>query len=383
MTWHIVTGEYPPQRGGVSVYTRQVARGLADAGEAVVVWAPAAAGDAADRGVDVRRLSGGFGRRSLRRLGAELDRERAPHRLLVQYGPHAFGWKGANVPLCRWIAQRRTPVWVMFHEVGFPFDVSQSPLRNALALVNRRMARLVAGAAERVFVSIPGWRPMIDTFVPPTVDIEWLPVPSGVRVAADASASAAIRARYAGERPLVGHFGTHGDAIRAQIAAAAPRLLGRTDANLLLIGPRGDVARAEILARDATLAPRVHATGALPEDAVSAHLSACDAMLQPYPDGISSRRTSAMASLAHGLPIVTTAGWLTEPLWRDTEAVALVPVDETDALVGAAAELLASSDARGELGRRGRALYDAHFDLRHTIATLCGPRVAPQARVSA
>src|SRR6185437_4911098 len=27
MKWHVLTGEYPPQRGGVSTYTKQVARG--------------------------------------------------------------------------------------------------------------------------------------------------------------------------------------------------------------------------------------------------------------------------------------------------------------------------------------------------------------------
>lgn len=374
MRWHILTGEYPPQPGGVSTYTRQVARGLADAGEQVVVWAPPAVGEADDPGVDVRRLPDHFGPRSLRFLGEELDRDPVPPRLLIQYVPHAFGWKGANVALCVWVARRREPVWVMFHEVGFPFDLSQSPLRNGLALVNHAMARLIGGSAARVFVSIPGWRPMVDRFVPSTTAIEWLPVPSGVRVSADPAASAAVRARYAGVRPLVGHFGTHGASIRARLAAAASRLLRETEVNLMLIGPRGEDARDDILASSAEFESRVHATGALPEDALSVHLSACDVMLQPYPDGISSRRTSAMASLAHGVPIVTTAGWLTEPLWREADAVALAPVDDAAALTELVASLVTSEDARRQLALRGRALYDARFDIRHTIAALCASR---------
>ena len=40
MQWHILTGEYPPQPGGVSDYSRMVAHGLAAAGDEVVVWAP-------------------------------------------------------------------------------------------------------------------------------------------------------------------------------------------------------------------------------------------------------------------------------------------------------------------------------------------------------
>ena len=37
MEWHLITGEYPPQPGGVSDYTRFLASGLADAGETVAV----------------------------------------------------------------------------------------------------------------------------------------------------------------------------------------------------------------------------------------------------------------------------------------------------------------------------------------------------------
>ena len=38
--WAVLTGEYPPQSGGVSDYTRLVAKGLAAAGDQVVVYAP-------------------------------------------------------------------------------------------------------------------------------------------------------------------------------------------------------------------------------------------------------------------------------------------------------------------------------------------------------
>ena len=93
-------------------------------------------------------------------------------------------------------------------------------------------------------------------------------------------------------------------------------------------------------------------------------------MVQPYPDGISTRRTSAMAALAHGRPIVTTSGWLTEALWEDTGAVALVAAAPPDAIARATAALLDDESARCALSSRARTTYVERFDVVHTIRAL-------------
>jgi len=370
--WHIITGEYPPQPGGVSDYTRRVARGLVEAGDHVDVWAPPVdQPEYADPGVTVRRLPDRFGPRALRMLSRELDRQPAPRRLLVQYVPHAFGWKAANVPFCLWLqSRRRDSIWVMFHEVAFPFDRHQRVSRNALALVNRAMASIVASSAERAFVSIPGWRQMVQSMIGNAKPVEWLPVPSSIPVVRNPVASASVRARYAGAKPLVGHFGTHGKAIRDLLDGSIPPLVDASGCHVLLVGRRSDEAQRELAARHPHLDGRVHGTGALPDETVSLHVAACDLMLQPYPDGVSSRRTSAMVALSHGVPIVTTSGWLTEPLWEQSAAVELVPADEPRMLAAAAARLLASTPQRDALAARARELYLSRFDMPHTIRTL-------------
>jgi glycosyltransferase involved in cell wall biosynthesis len=375
INWHIITGEYPPQVGGVSDYTRVVAAGLASAGDHVVVWAPRAeAADPRDPRVDVRRLPDTFGPRSLRLLSTALDRAPTPHRLLVQYVPHAFGWKAANVPFCLWLRSRRKDgVWVMFHEVAYPFARGAGLMLNALAAVNRLMAMLVGSAAERAFVSIPAWRSGVGSVTHAGTPVMWLPVPSLIAVAGERQASADIRARYGQGHPLVGHVGTYGDLIQPMLDSSLPELAGQSGCRIMLLGHNSDAACRELVAKHPALAGRAHGLGTLTPDALSHHVSACDVMLQPYPDGISSRRTSAMVALSHAVPIVTTIGPLTEPIWEASGAAVLVPVDDPGQLAAATASLLTDGARRASLARHAAAVYDQQFDLRHTISALRFP----------
>jgi len=381
VTWHILTGEYPPQPGGVSDYTRQLACALVEAGDRVEIWAPrcetpdrlpdAMEGtDTGGPGIVIHRLPDSFGPRSLLRLTRALNRAQAPRRLLVQYVPHAFGWKGANLPFCLWLrSRRRDSIWVMFHEVMFRAEGDRRLPRLALAAVNRWMARLVAGAAERAFVSIPGWRPLLEPLLRKEATVTWLPVPSAIPVTEDAAATGAIRARYAAGHPLVGHFGTYGAAVGTLLERTLEALAAISDCHMLLLGDRSDVVCRALTSAHPSLAGRLFATGRLSPRDVSHHVAACDLMLQPYPDGISSRRTSAMAALSHGRAIVTTAGWLTESLWTEAGAAVLVPIDP-DALAAATAAMLFDLSRRKEIGRRAAALYDARFHVRHSVSAL-------------
>jgi hypothetical protein len=385
--WHILTGEYPPQPGGVSDYTRLVACGLGRAGDRVDVWAPHTVGRAVgpmidvpiEHGVTVHRLPDCFGPRSRRLLARELDATHGAHRVLVQYVPHAFGWKAMNVPFCSWLRSRRhDSVWIMFHEVTLPLNRRQPLTHNALAVVTRGMAALACGAAERVFVAIPAWKPFVSGFLKAATPIEWLPVPSVIPVADDRGA-AALRALYGGGHPLVGHFGTFGSLTRSLVIEALPLLAAQSDCRILLLGRGGESVAVEAVSRWPVLAGRLQATGVLPSNELSRHVSACDVMMQPYPDGVSSRRTSVMVALSHGRPVVTTIGPLTEPLWQTSSGVVLTPAGDGRALAAATAALAADTARARQMGAAGRALYDARFDERHTISALRAPSAASDA----
>jgi glycosyltransferase involved in cell wall biosynthesis len=383
MDWHFLTGEYPPSNGGVGHYTRQTALGLVDAGDEVHVWTPGnGTVEATGPGLHIHLLPDHFGSRSLVKMSRELREQPGEARLVVQYVPQAFGYRGMNLGLCRWLSLRRDIDAVMFHEVAYPMSLHQPMRRNVMALVTRFMALSVGRAARRIFVAIPVWGELLRSIGLRNKPITWLPVPSNIPVVNDPRAITAARGRYMSANGfLIGHFGTYGVMIAEVLKATIPAILqGEPTTTVLLLGDGAVEFRRQLVNMHSQIAHRVHATGLMPAHEVSHHISACDLMVQPYPDGISTRRTSAMASLAHGRAVVTTTGHLTEPLWAQTGAVALHPVADTTVLAEAVLRLRRDVESRHRLGDSARGLYDERFDLRHSIAALRMDG-APQSRI--
>jgi hypothetical protein len=256
----------------------------------------------------------------------------------------------------------------------FPVHAGQSLRHGFLGRVTRIMARLLARSAERVFVSIPAWGKLLQTLCPTVRPAEWLPVPSNVPALADAALAAAVRRKIvAGLETVIGHFGTFGTITTPCLGPALADLLRRSPNRIgLLIGRSSLTYREQFAATYPDLSGLVKATGELPAAAVSAHLAACDLLLQPYPDGASCRRTSLMSGLALGVPTVTNKGFLSEPVWgTESAGVAVAPSAHAADLVATAEAVLALPPAeRQDRGRAAAGWYKSRFALEHTIARL-------------
>jgi glycosyltransferase involved in cell wall biosynthesis len=371
---HLLTPEYMPQVGGVAHYTRQLARGLAEAGEDVHVWCPESGRSGSDDRFAVHAELGQFRKPDLQRTGDLLDRFPGPRRLLVQWVPHGFGRRAMNLPFCFWLWRRAVAgdrIELMVHEPFLTFWEGNWR-QTAAAAVHRVMTTMLLGAATRVWIAIPAWERMWKPYAfGRAVPFDWLPIPSSLSQP-DARQVSELRVKLgAGDRSVIGHLGTYGSPIAGMLHRLLPRILGELrDVHVLLIGTGSEQFRAAFLSRHAQEADRVTASGALSDSALSAHVGACDLLIQPYPDGISSRRTTAMAGLSLGIPIVTTSGYLTEPFWEETRAVRLAGVGDDAAFTRHLTYLLTHADERARLGESGRALYDRLFDLRRTVAAL-------------
>jgi len=367
-----LTAEYPPAKGGVADYTRLLARALAEREGTVHVWAPQVPGpEAEDAGVVVHRIRG-FDRRSLEGCGEHLEGLPGPRRLFLQYVPTALGFRGMNVPLVRWLQSRPEDLWVQFHEVALGWKALRKPHLHLVHLVELWMAATLARRAERIFVSIEAWRRRLGKHAARAV---WLPIPSNLPVRVEAT-DVERAATTLGPGTWVAHFGTYSPQIRADLEAAIRTIARQRDEVRFLLLGRG----AQAFSRALALGERVEACEDLPPTEIAALLKASTLAIQPFPDGISARRTSAMAPLALGVPVVTNDGFLSDSVWREG-AVALAPAGQPLELARLCSVLMDDTGQRLALGERGARLYRDSFSLERTLETVLSASDAKLARV--
>jgi glycosyltransferase involved in cell wall biosynthesis len=370
-TFHLLTGEYPPQTGGVGDYTQLVARGLVERGAAVHVWCPGTA-DSTTGALHIHQLPDVFGSGSRRMLEAAFSA--VPGCVVLEYVPNALGARGANVPFCLWLLRMRRldiDVRVMFHEPYFYFAWDR-PWRNGLALIQRAMAALLIRASRITYVSTLAW---VRCLTPLGMSsMTEAPIPATIATHAPDDCVARWRSRFTREHSdalIVGHFGTFGEHVGDEVMRVFPRILdGVPAARAVFIGRGGEAFAAAFAAREPALAPRVSATGTLSQADAAAALRACDLVVQPFPDGVTTRRTSIMAALANEVAAVTTDGALTEATWRQSRGVTLAPASDGPAVAAAAIALLHDARETAAVAARGLRLYQARFALEHTLDAL-------------
>lgn len=373
LTWHVITSEYPPQSGGVSDYTYGIAMGLGSRGDEVHVWCPACdVPDPGAAGVTIHRELGSITPADLRRAGLQLDGFRGPRRILVQWVPHGYGYQSMNVAFCWWLRNRAVRhgdiVEIMLHEPYLGFG--KSPRQSAVALVHRLMTIILLRAAGRVWMSIPQWE---STWRPyalgRSIPFEWLPIPSNIPVTHNPARVNELRKQYVPDgQTLIGHFGTFGWPITSILEPILVAQAGQpVRQTILLMGIRSQEFREALVRKYPKLAGLIQATGALAPEELSCHVTACDLLIQPYPDGVSSRRTSVMIGLDHGKPVISNTGPLSEPLWQESRAIALASAGNPDSFLHLLEQLRTDAGERARLAGAARKLYQERFDISHIL----------------
>jgi polysaccharide biosynthesis protein PslF len=336
----LLSAEYPPQPGGVGDYTRQLGETLAARGDHVSVFTIYDLRFTIYDLNDDNRRSDTLDRRldwdwnSWRALIAALDRTR-PDVLHIQYQTGAYGmhpainllpWRLRHLPgrpavavtahdlllpylFPRAGSMRRWVTWRLLADADAVVVTNEEDLAEATRYLRQdtRDKRQETGDRE----SMPGLRSPVSGLRSPVL----IPIGSNIPVAPpEGYDRGAWRARLQIEAgmTLVAYFGLISRTKGLDVLLDA---LGRLPSSyrLLVVGGAATAPEDRVYAEevrreidDRGLGRRVTITGHCAPEVVSAHLLAADLAALPFADGASFRRGSLLATLAHGLPTITT-----------------------------------------------------------------------------
>ena len=278
--------------------------------------------------------------------------------VLVQYT--ALSWSSRGFPV-RFLAmmkdlkRHRARVGVVFHDAS-PYEGARvvDVVRRA---VQRRIMRRTAALADRTILTVPLERA---TWLNSKGKAVFIPIGSNVPVCCAAQTTD----RNPREKTVVVFCGlTPGpswSAERTALREAMQAALQRFAAVHLVVFGRGS-KESEPALRQAFEGMRVRLSvlGLLPAVEISRLLASADAQLHVRGE-LSTRRGSAIAGIAHGLPVVGYCGAETAPPITDA-GVCLVPVGDTQALGEALVRVLTDAAFRDELRARSLSAYRQHF----------------------
>lgn len=325
-----VTGEYPPDIGGVGDYTAQLRSALGMPSSLLTRR-------------DVKRWDA----RALLWLLRHAPRDGIVH---IQYQPAAFDLLAdvCLMPLWLRLVRPRVRVVTTFHDARVPYAFpGAGPVRWWLVRLMARWSHVVIAADERDLAAVGGTGVQI-------------PIGSNVACAPPAGYDRAAVRESLGGGPLVAYFGllNASKGLDSLLEAFAKVKEVSPTARLLVLG--GSVGASDVTDQQtaAQLQAGLAAAGAvrpgyLKPEQLSAHLLAADVALLPYTDGASPRRGSLLACAAHGLPIVST-----QPASAAVADAVLATVADPRALADAVLHVLDDAPTRQRLTAAAAALTE-------------------------
>ncbi len=298
-------------QGGVGAFTREVGRAMVRSGHEVSVFTREQVGNTQPDSIMISpQVNGRWGWRtnSLIKRWAQQNKLEV---LNIQFQTAAFDLH----PSVHWLPSQETriPSIVTFHDLRVPYLFPKA------GRLRERIVRKLASTARGVIatdradgaVLSEQWR------IP---HVCWIPIGSNVSTLLPDGYNRAAYRRDLGfheDDLMISYFGFLNESKGALILieALARLIQDHIPARLIMIGGRlgasdttniayGD--RVDNVISKHGLSEHIHWTGFVDDQAVSAAFFSSDVTALPYLDGVSLRRGTLMAALAHGRAIVTT-----------------------------------------------------------------------------
>ncbi len=369
----LVSGEFPPMQGGVGAFTVELAREMHRQGQEIHVVASrlsrpehetgrrlrmSAVGDPVDLGYAQLHPRGrswkwwDVGQIADICLRFDLDL------INIQYQPAAYNMRTPAINFAPWRLRGILPVVVTFHDLRVPYLFPKAgPLRRWVVY---RMARISSGV---VVTNEEDQRQLQAA----GIASRNIPIGSNVSVqpvTPEQVAEVRVGLGLGSGECLLAYFGFLNESKGAETLLHA---LAVNPEGLQLVFIGGQTGASDPtneryyefvrgLIERLGLQERVHWTGFLPDEDVSAYFQAADLVILPYQDGASLRRGTLMAALAHGRPIISTTPASPVPELKHGENIWLVPPKHPAALALAIRELAAEPGRRAQLAEQAAIL---------------------------
>ncbi len=339
----MITGEYPPMQGGIGAFTRILAGEMTTQGHEVFILSRVGTQNrdpSLNLNATIRKWR--FG--SLR-TAQQWARDNRLDIVNIQYQTAAYNMS----PFIHFLPEAVHPIPIVttFHDLRFPYLFPKAgALRNWIV---KRLANTSDG--------------MIATNVEDARQIQrnCAIIPIGSNIPHNKPVDIQAWRSKAGAAPedyIIVFFGLINRSKGLATLLDSMAQLKEIPLRLVIVGggagssdPTNATTICEIDAQIERLglAPMIHKTGYVEEEAVSGYLAAADVVALPFEDGASYRRGSLMAAIEHGCAIVTTIPRVPTPAFMDGENMMLVPPRDEARLEAALFHLYQSPEQRAHL----------------------------------
>ena len=226
------------------------------------------------------------------------------------YSRNGICWQASGIPLA--LKQRfKWNIAVTFHE--FISEKRLNPKDWTLATVIRSQAKRLLAGCDLAITTCDRYARSLQSLTPKKLPIRVIPVGANIRpIPMTSSEILSLRKHYSLNESRV--FGLFGRLSSFRNYPTALYVLKQAkqrglNAHLMVIGCAESshpslFAELMQLAQKLDVERRLIVTGELSTEAVSQHLQLVDLFLFPQTGGISTRNTTVMTALSHGLPVI-------------------------------------------------------------------------------
>ncbi len=367
----IITGEYPPMKGGVGAFTREVCKAMTQAGHEPRVFTRVAGDDKDTKEVPVTAKVKGRWSRADNRAAAAWAEQHRLDAVNIQFQTAAYDLRWPIHILPKALA-KQVPCFVTFHDLREPYLFPK-----AGKLRQHAVQKLAADATGVIATDRMDEKTLRESWQ--IRNVRWIPIGSNVTTNTPPGYNRERWRSQMNVEPtdlLISYFGFLNESKGGETLIHALATLHERgiSSKLVMIGDRAGSSdptnyayaqQIDALIKHYKLQDAVHWSGFVENEAVSAYFGASDICVLPYRDGVSLRRGTLMAALAHGMPIITTHPQIYVP--EIDGAVQTVSPDAPLELAQAIIELWQNLAEQQMLGQRAQKAH-RHFRW-DTIAT--------------